>query len=299
MTITTVGIMSPGDMGHSVGEVLGQHELRVLTCLQGRSERTRELAAEAGFEDTPSLEALVEASDAMLCILVPGSALSMAEQVAGAMRTTGATLLYVDCNAIAPQTARAAAQAIIGAGGRFADAGIIGPPPRNPGSRFYTSGPGAAEFAELGLHGLDIRVLEGDVGKASGLKMCYAALTKGLQALGTELMVAAKAMDLEAELKAEHEGGMAPIRKYIERAMLNTPSKAHRWVSEMEEIAATFEYLGLTPRLFQGVADMYRFIASTPMGKETPENRDRDRESDGLVAGLVEALEKPTAASRA
>ena len=44
MTIEVVGIMSPGDMGHAVGRVLIEHGLRVLTCLEGRSKRTYDLA---------------------------------------------------------------------------------------------------------------------------------------------------------------------------------------------------------------------------------------------------------------
>ena len=68
------------------------------------------------------------------------------------------------------------------------------------------------------------------------------------------------------------------------------PSKAHRWVGEMEEIAQTFSDVGLTPRILLGAADMYRWIATTPLGQETPENRDASRDLDGMVASLAETL---------
>ena len=289
MTVRTVGILSPGDMGHSVGAVLRQHGLRVLTCLAGRSDRTLVLAAKAGFQDTSSLARLVSEVEMLLCILVPAAALEVAQQVAQALRETAADLLYVDCNAIAPNTARAAGRAILEAGGRFADGGIIGSPPPG-GARIYTSGPGAAEFAELSRHGLDIRVLEGDIGQASGLKICYGALTKGLQALGLELLVAARAMGLEAALRAEQTGSLAGVIAFLERALPIMPPKAHRWIGEMQEIAACFESLGMTPKLFEGVADMYAFVAQTPLGQETPESRDRDRDLKGVIAGLASAL---------
>ena len=109
----------------------------------------------------------------------PAVAGAVADQVAAAVRATGASLLYADCNAIAPSTARDIARTVTQAGARFADAGIIGGPPTRPGNRIFTSGAGAREFAGLGTFGLDIRVLDGDVGQASGLKMCYAAMTKG------------------------------------------------------------------------------------------------------------------------
>lgn len=293
MAITTVGIMSPGDMGHSVGEMLRQHDLRIVTCLAGRSERTRELAAEAGFEDVPDLETLVRESDMLLSILVPGSALEMAQQTATAIRATGADLLYADCNAVAPRTVRVAAEIIQSAGGRFADAGIIGGPPGRGENRFYASGPGAEEFAQLNQHGLNVRVLPGEVGQASGLKACYAALTKGLQALGVELLVAARSMGLDEALREEQTGSMGAIRTYFDRSLPQNMHKAGRWVSEMEEIATTFGDLGLTPRLFQGVADIYRFIDPTPVGQETAENRDRSRDLDGVLEILTDALPRP------
>jgi 3-hydroxyisobutyrate dehydrogenase-like beta-hydroxyacid dehydrogenase len=290
MTINTVAILSPGDMGHSVGAVLKDHGIRVVTCLAERSDRTRELAAEAGFDDLPSLEAVVTEADLIMSILVPGAARELAEQVAEALRATGANVLFADCNAVAPSTARDVGRIIESAGGRMVDAGIIGPPPTRPGNRFYASGPGTDEFAALNRHGLDIRPLPGEVGQASGLKVCYAALTKGLQALGLELLVAADAMGLHDELAAEQAESMSAVRSWIERATPTMPSKAHRWVSEMEEIAQTFADLGMTPKLFQGVADMYRLVAETPIGRETPENRDTSRDANGVFAAVAASL---------
>ena len=290
MANKTVGLLSPGDMGHTVGGVLHDNGLRVLTCLQGRSERSRALAAEAGIEDVPSLDDLVQQVDILLCILVPSRALGVAEQVATALRNTGASLVYADCNAIAPNTVRSVAETITGAGAVVADVGIIGPPPKKPGTKFYTSGPGAAVFSELGDFGLDVRVLDGDIGQASGLKMCYGAMTKGLTALATELLVAAKMMGLEDTLRAEQRETMAEVLAWVEGMTPSMPPKAYRWVGEMEEIGSTFGDLGMTPSILNGAADMYRFVADTPIGKESPENRDPNRDLDGVVAALADAL---------
>jgi len=295
MAAKTIGLLSPGDMGHTVGGVLHANGLRVLTCLQGRSERSRALAAEAGIEDVPSLEDLVQQADILLCILVPASALPVAQEVAAAIRAIGSSLLYVDCNAVAPNTVRAVGETITAAGGQIADVGIIGPPPKGPGTKFYVSGPGAAEFSELGVYGLDVRVMDGDVGQASGLKMCYGALTKGLQALSTELLVAAKLMGIEETLRAEQRETMADVLAWVEGMTPAMPPKAYRWVGEMEEIGACFAALGMTPSILNGAADMYRLVAATAIGKESPETRDRSRDLDGVVAALAEALQEETA----
>ena len=132
---------------------------------------------------------------------------------------------------------------------------------------------------------------EGELTAVSGLKMCYAAMTKGLQALGIELLVAARAMGLESALAAEQQvGGTAAVLKFLQGSVPNMPPKAYRWVGEMEEIATTFDDLGLTPKILLGAADIYRFVADTPIGKETPETVDRSRGLDGVIAALADEL---------
>ena len=48
------------------------------------------------------------------------------------------------------------------------------------------------------------------------------------------------------------------------------PAKSRRWVGEMEEIAATFEEVGLTPRMLLGAADMFRFVGETSLADRHP-----------------------------
>src|SRR5947208_16051877 len=102
----TVGILSPGDMGHAIGAVLAQHGCTVIAALDDRSERTRRLAASSGIHNVGTIERMVAEADLVLSVLVPAAAVQAAEQVAGAIRSTGTSLLYADCNAIAPQHAR-------------------------------------------------------------------------------------------------------------------------------------------------------------------------------------------------
>ena len=293
MTVNSVGIVSPGDMGQAIGGVLIAHGLRVVAALDGRSERTRRLAAQAGIADVGTVERLVDEADVVLSVVVPAAATTVADRVAAAMRSAGATPLYADCNAVAPQTASRVGQIVTAAGARFVDAGIIGPPPRVSGAtRIYASGEAAGEFAALEAFGLDVRVLGPRVGAASGLKMCYGALTKGLSALATELLVAAERLELGDPLRREITASQPALLQWIGGALPSMPPKAHRWVGEMEEIAATFEAVGLTPRLFEGVADLYRWVASTPPGRETPETR-IPRDGDATVAALAAAAATP------
>jgi len=295
----TVGIMSPGDMGSGIGEKLAKNGARVIVALDARSERTKALAAEAGLEDVGSVERLVQEASHVLSVMVPSEAVGAAERVAQALQSTGASPIYADLNAISPGTTKRVGEIVEAAGARFVDGGIIGGPPRgsvNP--RIYLSGPNAPDLAVLEEHGLILPVIGEEIGQASGLKMCYASMTKGLQALGTELLVTARLLGLDEHLRKEMVESQPAIRQWLSRSMLGMPPKAHRWIGEMEEIAATFEEVGLTPRMLLGAADMYRWIATTEPGHETPENRDKNRDLDGLVAALAESLQKaPTARS--
>jgi len=272
-TIQTVAILSPGDMGHVVGQVLASHGLRVIAALADRSARTQTLARQAGIQDVGTLSALVAEADMLLAILVPDQAVAAAETVAQTLASHPRALFYVDCNAIAPQTTHQVGAIITAAGAHFIDASIIGPPPRQPGTtRFYAAGPQVAAFAQLGNFGLDIHELGSEIGQASAFKMCYAALTKGLTALGTELLVAAEAFGISSALAHEFEHSQPVVYKQLQQGLPGMPAKAHRWIGEMEEIAQTFAALGLTPQILAGAADLYRFVNTTALARLTPED---------------------------
>ncbi|MDF5720080.1 MAG: DUF1932 domain-containing protein [Rhizonema sp. PD37] len=287
MAIQTVGILSPGDMGQAIAGVLNQHGLRTVAALDNRSQRTRQLATEAKIEDVGSLNRLVSESDVLLSVLVPASATEAAKQVSEAIRNVGKNLLYVDCNAISPDKVRTIEDIIQASGGRFVDAAIIGPPPRMPNrTRIYASGVHASELAQLRDSGLDIRAIGDEIGQASGLKMCYAALTKGLIAIGTELLIAAHRLNLEEPLWDELSTSQKELVDWLTRSIPTMPPKAHRWVGEMEEIAATFSAVDLTELTFEGAAKVYRLVQETDLGKETPEERDRNRQLAEIIAKL-------------
>ena len=188
----TVGLLHPGEMGAVVGECLRAGGARVVWASAGRSDDSRRRATAAGLEDLGRLAAVVAASDVVLSVCPPGSAVDVARRVAA----EGFRGLYVDANAVAPETARRVGEVVGAAGADLVDGGIIGPPPRQAGStRLYLSGPRAGEAADL-FKGtaLEAIVLPGDVGAASALKMAYAAWTKGSSAL----LIAVRALAIHA-----------------------------------------------------------------------------------------------------
>jgi 3-hydroxyisobutyrate dehydrogenase-like beta-hydroxyacid dehydrogenase len=285
-----VALLSPGDMGHSVGQTLVQNGLRVITCLQGRSERTCGLAAQAGIKARDSYAEMVEEADLLLSILVPAQAARAAARVAAALRETRSLLVYVDCNAISPQTVRRIGEEITSSGGQFVDASIVGGPPRGGSSpRFYTSGPDTSPFEVLADYGLNVIVLGHEIGQASAIKMCYAALTKGSAALMIELLTAAQALGVSDALAQEFEKSQSAMWARMQR-LPGVPMKSRRWVGEMEEIANCFAGVGMTPRILTGAADMYRLVGATRLADRTPEDTDPLPTLDEMLKVLASFL---------
>jgi len=288
MKIANIGIMSPGDMGQAVALQLRAKGFNVCTALEGRSDRTRALAREAGLTDAGSIGQLVARCDVVLSIMDPGTAVDFARLAAEGLRASGSKTLIVDCNAIAPDTVRQIAGIIEQGGGRFLDGGIIGPPPRGKAkTNLYVSGPGAGNLEQLAGPQLIVHAIGDGISDASALKMCYGALNKGTQALWLEVLIAAQRLGVADLLDQQLQQSQTERYNWALGQFPPLPPKAYRWVPEMLEISKTLSAAGMTAKMFEGAADVYRFVAATSLGKETPESRDKARGGKDIVRLLA------------
>ena len=266
-----VAVIAPGMMGSVVAKRLTDHGIEVRTSLAGRSAATVDRAKAAGMVDASDTQ--IAASDIILSILPPGDALALAERLAPAMRSAARKPVYVDCNAIAPETVLRVARVIEETGSIFVDGGIIGPPPEpdSKNTRIYLSGPDAPKAAVLAQYGLSMPIQPGPIGAASAMKMSYAGITKGFTALGCAMMLAATRAGTADALYAEMAISQPALLGWLTRSMPRMHSKAYRWVAEMEEISA---FVGEDPagaQFYQAAARLYERIAADFEGpnKET------------------------------
>lgn len=288
MRIEKVGLMTPGDMGQAVAMQVKARGYTVCTALEGRSARSRALAEEAGLQDLGTIARLVAECDVVLSVMNPGAALDFARVSASAIRAGAHKTLIVDCNAVSPDTVHEIAALVEAAGGRFLDGGIIGPPPRGKAkTNLYVSGPGAADLEALAGPQLLVHVVSERIADASALKMCYGALNKGTQALWLEILIAAQRLGVDRLLEEQLRQSRADIHDWALGQFPVLPPKAYRWVPEMLEISKTMRSAGITPKVFQGAAEIYEFVAGTALGKETPENRDKSRTGRDVVRSLA------------
>lgn len=252
-------IVAVGAMGSGVGRRLTGNGVPVITCLEGRSETSRRRAEAAGMVDVP-LERLAEA-DLFLSILPPSEAVALARRLAPVLGPR--KVVYVDCNAVSPTTAKEIGGIVTAAGCPFVDAGIIGSPPSENGNpRIYASGEHARRFAELARYGLDIPILDGPNGAASALKLSYAGISKGITALGAAMMLAATRAGAADALRQELAHSQAEVLKGFRRTMPGMYAKAYRFAGEMEEIA---EFIGEDrpeSGIYRGMAGLYERIAA-------------------------------------
>jgi len=256
-----VAVIAPGMMGAAVGKRLVDNGVKVLTSLTGRSGETAARAKAAGM--TTANDEEIAATDFILSILPPGDAVALAERFVPALKASNSKPVYVDCNAINPVTVGRVAATIAPTECPFVDSGIIGSPPKpgDAGPRFYASGPDAPRFATLRQYGLDIRVLDGEMSAASALKMSYAGITKGTQAIGAAMMLAASRAGSADALFAELSSSQKEMFAWFKRGLALMPPKAYRWIAEMHEIAG---FVGEDPtarELYEGAAHFYERIA--------------------------------------
>jgi 3-hydroxyisobutyrate dehydrogenase-like beta-hydroxyacid dehydrogenase len=255
MSAQRIGIVHPGQMGIVVAVSAANSGNEVFWVSEGRSAASRDRAGGAGLRDAGTLAKLCELCPVIISVCPPEFAEEIAEQVARcSYRGT-----YVDANAISPDRTQRLARCLESQGARFVDGGIIGPPTtvRNR-TWLYLAGEHAASIAPYFSAGpIETEVLEGGIGHASALKMCFAAYSKGSIALAYAVLAAAERLDVLEDLKRQWNRG-GPSLPELEREISRAAPKAWRFVAEMHEIAATFEAAGLPPEFHQAAAEIFR-----------------------------------------
>ena len=255
----TVGIVNPGAMGIAVARSMKNSGNVVLWASAGRSAATRRRAETAGLIEVATLNELCDQAEIVICVCPPHSA----DSVADAIIATGFNGLYCDANAISPMRVLEIGRKMTIANITFVDGSIIGlPPTRRNQSCLYLSGEHAATIATLFTEGpLDAEVVGTEVGKASALKMCYAAVTKGTNALITATFGLADQHGVLDVLMNEWSRGGSDLAAKREQAVVRVAAnKAWRFAGEMDEIADTFADKGLPDGIHQASAEIYRRV---------------------------------------
>jgi len=263
-----IGILHPGEMGISIAASAINAGHQVYWLSEDRSDKTRARAEKYGLEEINSLFLLCRTCEIIISICPPAAA----EEVARSVSEAGFGGLYLDANAISHRRAIKIGQMLEANGVHFVDGGVIGGPAWTPKATWlYLSGEKAHEIAACFSNGpLETKIIGNEIGKASALKMCYAAYTKGTSALLSAILATAESLDVREDLYQQWELDEPGFSEQVNRRVARVTAKAWRFEGEMREIAATFGEVGLPEGFHSAAAEIYHRTADFKDAGETP-----------------------------
>jgi len=266
--VNRITLMSPGEMGSPIAEQIQNSGIDVISPLKNRSKQTRDRAKKYGIIDSDNLENSIFESDLVISILVPDAAKDLAIQVSKFSKKLNKEIYFADLNAVSPETVQSMKDILSDSKVKFIDGGIIGAPPKgNIIPRVYVSGEHSAYFTKLDGLGMKVMDMSGDIGSASAMKMAYASITKGY----SSLLIAAITLSIRTNnfhhLMDELEFSQSNVFKDLNN-LKSIPSKAHRWIGEMEEISKTFIENNITGDFHKASGSIYRNVSDSKLGKD-------------------------------
>lgn len=214
-----------------------------------------------GVQGEASLADALSAASLIVSVVTADQALAVARDAASMIEPG---TLYCDLNSVAPDTKRAAAQAIAAGGGHYCDVAVMAPVNKGLATPLLVSGPEAvrAETALRALGFSNVRTVGAEIGRASAIKMIRSVMVKGMEALTAECVLAADAAGVLDEvlvsLGAEWEG---QANYNLERMLVHGTRRA----AEMEQVAETLKSLGLSPDMTAGTIKRQRELGALEM----------------------------------
>ena len=277
--MSKIGVLHPGEMGISLAASVIRSGHQVYWVSAGRSDKTRARAEKYSLVEVTSLSQLSQVSEIIVSVCPPHAA----EDGAKSVIETGFKGFYLDANAISPGRAIKIGQLMEENGIQFVDGGIIGGPAWRPNETWlYLSGKDATQIAHCFANGpLETKTIGEEIGKASALKMCYAAYSKGTTALLAAILATAESYDVRDELYQHWNLGDSSFAEQVNRRVTRATAKAWRFEGEMHEIASTFRAAGLPAGFHQAAAEIYQLMARF---KAMPEHPQLEEVLEALLA---------------
>ncbi len=284
-TLPVVGLLYPGDMGSSLGVLLKANGFRVITTLQGRSQRTCDLCHKAQVEVLPTLGQLAAQAQWIISVVIPAAADEVAQDYLRLANQAPAGAIYIDCNALSPAHKRQIAQRFSATAIDFVDGAIHGAAAQlaKLGAVAF-SGPRAGLVASKLQNVLCVHELGNDIGQAAAFKMLQGGMSKGLVALFVEMACAAKEMGLLKELVKSYEHFYPGVMQALVRMLPTYPRHGRRRADEMLELAATLQSAAIPPQMALASHQILSQIAAAHLAARFPDKQ-------WTVMNVIEALD--------
>ena len=209
----------------------------------------------------------------------------IAAKSAAQVMTPGA--FFLDCNSCAPETKRASARVVEAAGVRYVDTAVMAPVhPKLHETPLLISGPHTQEAAPvMEALGLKMRIVPGDVGRASAIKMMRSVIIKGIEALVLEGLLSARKAGVDDEVIASLDASF-PGWDWTKRASYSlerVTTHGLRRAAEMREVAKTVADLGLMNGMSDSIADWQQAVGDLDLPSG---NDDFGTRADAILAAM-------------
>ncbi len=187
-----------------------------------------------------------------------GEALKVAQQAAALLQPGQ---YFLDLNSVAPETKRQAAEHFLP--GAYIDVAVMAPvPPARLQTPLLIGGPQAEAIApRLQGLGLNARYGASTVGQVSAIKMCRSVMIKGLEALTTECLFAAREYGVEEEvLSSLHHSfpSLGWTGAFPDYLISRVAEHGIRRSEEMEEVVKTLRDVGSAGIMSEAIAKSQR-----------------------------------------
>jgi 3-hydroxyisobutyrate dehydrogenase-like beta-hydroxyacid dehydrogenase len=268
----TIGILHPGNMGIFVAAMLVDNGYPVHWVAKGRSDKSKMRAGKYNLIIHESLEEFCENCSIIISVCPPHAA----EAVADSVMKCNFDGTFVDANAISPMRTIKISEKMTSAEISFIDGGIVGGPAWKSGkTHLYLSGNGIEKIGSLFVKGnLIADCLNNEIGKASAIKMCYAAWTKGSTALLCAIQAVADEYGVRERLEQQWDEDWPGFSEKARNRARRVTAKAWRFSGEMEEISSTFHEAGELGGFHKAAADLYERLAEFKDAPEIPPLQD-------------------------
>ena len=262
MTLTpSVALIGFGEVGQTLAQDLLARGVTRLSAFDTafeapESPASRRLLATPGVTRADSHRAAVASAELVISAVTAARSVEAARGVVDGLPPNA---LFLDLNSVSPGGKQAAADLIERAGGRFVEAAVMSPiGPKRISSPMLLGGVHAQSFLAvarpLGFTGA--QPYSAAIGKASAAKMCRSVVIKGLEALLTESLLAARHYDvLDAVVGSLSD--LLPLCDWEARSRyMISRSVEHgvRRAEEMRESAATVQEAGVEPLMTRTTA---------------------------------------------
>lgn len=259
---TVIGFGEAGTIFAS--ELAKHHRVKVWDSkLTGNTgEVMRDKAHTCGVHAVDSLAGALANAQWIFSLVTAGNSLNLVRECQPLLRVGQS---FLDCNSVAPGTKRQAAEYCLGRA-NYVDVAVMAPVlPKRAATPLLIGGETAQEAVQfLQQSGLNARIGSNQVGDVSAIKMCRSVMIKGLEALTTECLLAARHYGVEDEVLASLHASFPSLGwegDFPHYMISRVAEHGVRRAEEMREVVKMIEDAGLPASMSKGTVATQQQLA--------------------------------------